>query len=208
MSLVSVPRYQPSNHITTHHMNTLKLLSVAGGLLALLAGCVPSLQPLYTEQDLSFDPGLVGEWGKLDSKETWTFTKHENDSYRLCYTDTLGRKSDCVVHLAKVKGRLFLDLFPVDSGPSDKNLFQMHLLPVHTFMKVREIRPKLRLASLNPDWLHRFLKENPEAIRHETQNGRIILTAQPEELQAFLLQHEANEEAWLNLLNLNPKRSN
>ena len=30
--------------------------------LLVLTGCVPSLQPLYTEEDLTFDPALLGTW--------------------------------------------------------------------------------------------------------------------------------------------------
>ena len=35
---------------------------------ALLVGCIPTLHPLYTEQDLAFDPGLVGRWAEPNSK--------------------------------------------------------------------------------------------------------------------------------------------
>ena len=42
-------------------MRALKL-TVALGLVVLLAGCFPSLHPLYTEEDLVYDSALVGTW--------------------------------------------------------------------------------------------------------------------------------------------------
>ena len=40
---------------------SMRRLGVAG-LLVLVAGCVPSLQPLYTPDTIAFDPALVGAW--------------------------------------------------------------------------------------------------------------------------------------------------
>ena len=40
-----------------------------------LAGCIQTLHPLYTENDLTFDAALIGVWGEDNSKETWAFEK-------------------------------------------------------------------------------------------------------------------------------------
>ena len=44
-------------------MRTLQPIAMLGLALG-LTGCVPSLQPLYTEKDTVFDPALVGVWQK------------------------------------------------------------------------------------------------------------------------------------------------
>ena len=41
------------------------------GFLLLPVGCVPSLHPLYTDQDVIFDQSVLGVWAEDGSKETW-----------------------------------------------------------------------------------------------------------------------------------------
>jgi hypothetical protein len=49
-------------------MHRLRLLAVLV-VLAGLTGCVRSVHPIYTEQDIVFEPALVGRWGPDGSKE-------------------------------------------------------------------------------------------------------------------------------------------
>jgi hypothetical protein len=161
------------------------------GLLQLLGGCVPSLHPLYTEKDLTFDPALLGQWTEDDGKGTWAFTKAGEKEYRLVFTDNQGKGGGFQAHLLKIEGRLFLDIFPTDLDLKENDFFRLHLLPAHTFMLVKQVQPSLQMAFLNPDWVEKYLKEHPESIRHETlDDGHTVFTAQPKELQAFVLQHE------------------
>ncbi len=53
------------------------------GALVILAGCVPSLHPLYTDKDTVFELALLGKWSEKDSKATWTFTKGNKKQYNL-----------------------------------------------------------------------------------------------------------------------------
>jgi len=166
------------------------------GLLLVMTGCIPTLHPLYTEADLIFDPSLVGEWTGKDGKETWTFTKSTEKEYKLLYVDEDGKKGEFDVNLLKVKDNQFLDFFPLEPSLKENDFYKAHLLPVHTFMRVQQIEPTLQLVMLKLDWLEKFLKENPGAIRHEKEGNRILITAQPKELQAFLIKHEKTADAW------------
>lgn len=57
---------------------------IFGILLFILSGCgVSSIHPLYTEQDVIFDPALLGDWTDKDSKGTSTFTKSGDKVYNL-----------------------------------------------------------------------------------------------------------------------------
>ncbi|MCK5270910.1 MAG: hypothetical protein KAJ46_09000, partial [Sedimentisphaerales bacterium] len=58
-------------------------------IIALLSfvGCVPSLHSLYTDKDVIFNPNLVGLWAEENAPESWCFTKYDEKSYRLVYTD-------------------------------------------------------------------------------------------------------------------------
>ncbi len=178
------------------------------GLLLVLGGCVPSLHPLYTEKDLIFDPALLGEWtlGK-NNKESWTFTKAGEKQYQLVYIDDEGKEGKFCVHLLKIEGRLFLDLFPMeldskktDEDPKENAFYKLHLVPAHTFMLVKQIQPTLQMAFLNPSWAKDYLKAHPDAVRHEkVDHDEIVLTAPTKELQAFVLKHEKDADAFATL---------
>ncbi|MDH3253441.1 MAG: hypothetical protein OEM62_00475 [Acidobacteriota bacterium] len=157
--------------------------------LALLAGCVPSLHPLYTAKDLIFEPQLLGTWRGENEDETWAFSAHDPSSYRLVVTDDDDRESRLVVHLVNISDERFLDIYPekLDTGLGD--LFKMHYVPAHTFFHVEQIEPTLRLAYLDPDWLETFLAANPTTVNHELVDDLIVLTAPTDALQAFVLQH-------------------
>lgn len=123
------------------------------GLLLLLGGCVPSLHPLYTEKDLTFDPALLGQWTEDDGKGTWAFTKAGEKEYRLVFTDNQGKGGGFQAHLLKIEGRLFLDIFPTDLDLKENDFFRLHLLPAHTFMLVKQVQPSLQMAfSIQIGW--------------------------------------------------------
>lgn len=166
------------------------------GFVVALSGCVPSLHPLYTDEDLIFDPALVGVWAEEDSEETWSFTKGGEKQYGLVYTDRDGKEGGFVAHLLKVDGRMYLDLFPDEPDLKENDFYKAHLLPAHTFLRVAEIEPVLKMAALDPEWVDELLKKEPDAIKHERIEGRVVLTAQPKELQAFLAKHEKTEDAF------------
>jgi len=167
--------------------------------LAVLAGCVPALNPLYTEKDEIFDSALLGVWAKLESKETWAFTKRDGREYHLLYTEEDGRKSEFIVHLLKIEGEMFLDLYAMKAANLQDNDY---LLPLHTFMLVLEIDPKPQFSYLDPGWLKHYLEKNPTAIQHEHINDEILLTGSTPELQEFLLTHLKTKGAFSEPTNL------
>ena len=38
--------------------------------VVLLAGCVTTLNPIYTDQDIIFDPAVLGDWHDSETPET------------------------------------------------------------------------------------------------------------------------------------------
>lgn len=172
-------------------MTKLRLvLSLA--LLTLLGSCVPSIHPLYGDDDLRFDPALLGTWQSNDGDgDLWTFAKRsDGKAYSLTVTESSGEKHRMLAHLVEAKGLRFLDLYPEDSdGPA---LF----IPTHAFLRVRGIEPTLTMQGLDPDWLDGLLDKNPYAIAHERTADGVILTAPTKALQAFLKKHDHNEKAW------------
>ncbi len=166
------------------------------GLLFLMTGCIPSVHPLYTDQDLIFDPLLVGVWANKDGKETWTFTKKAENAYTLLYVDEKGKKGEFAVYLLKVGDRRFLDLYPTDPDLQQNDFYRCHLMPVHTFMRLQQQGDGIQMAVLKTDWIKKYLQEHPNALKHEKMDDGILLTAQPKDMQAFLLKHDKTADTW------------
>jgi hypothetical protein len=157
---------------------TTKLIGFAA-LLLLVGGCVESLHALYGDQDVIYEPGLVGVWSNGNGMEEYAFTKGDDpNSYKLVAVDKDGKSGEFVAHLLKLKGTMFLDLFPAEPQLSENDLYKGHLLPTHSFVLVRQI-----------DWTKKFLTDNPTALGHEMVDDMPVLTASTTDMQAFLLAH-------------------
>jgi hypothetical protein len=178
------------------------------GVLILFAGCIRSLHPIYTEKDIVFEPSLIGQWAEDDSKEMWAFSEKEGtNEYKLVYTDDKGKQGAFSAHLLKIKGNLFLDFLPEAPDLKENEFYQFHLLPVHTFVYVRQIKPTLQMSFPEPDWLKKLIADNPKAIRHEKIEDEIILTAGTKALQAFWLKHLGTEGSFGDSSNMKRKTS-
>ncbi len=156
--------------------------------VALCAACVPSLHPLYTDQELIYDAALEGQWVDPESDERWNFQRAGDLSYRLVVSDD-DSWGAFEAHLLKVGDRHFLDLFPADWEDSINEMHRANLLPVHTFLAVRQISPRLEMAAVKGNWLRDHLRDHPRALAHEIVEGEVLLTAQPRAMQAFLRAH-------------------
>ena len=171
---------------------------VAAAVVLLLAGCVRTLHPLYTKKDLTFDPALVGVWEPRDpdKKERWDFRKAGEKSYKLIHTDENDRKVKLEAHLVELGEYRFLDLNTDE--PEESNALQSLLLqPVHMFMKVESIEPRLKLVVMNPQWLGDHLEEHPDALKTEDpEDAPAVVTASTKDLQKFVLKHADNDKAW------------
>lgn len=181
---------------------------IAASFLLLCAGCVPSLNPLYTDQDVIFDPALLGVWAEKDSKETWELSQTTGKQYRLIYTEEDGKKGEFTVHLLKVEGQTFLDLFPAELTLPQGDYYKGHFLPSHTFILLSNRGAAIQMSYLEPEWLMEFLTKNPAAIQHEKVGDRILLTASPKELQKFLLANLKTKGAFSPMEHLERKTDN
>ena len=157
--------------------------------LTLLVGCVPSLNPVATEDQWIFDPGVVGVWVQPKAGDRWEFTKRDDTSYRLLYTDKDGQQGRFIAHLADVDGTRFLDLFPEEQNLDASGFYKFHLVPIHTTYMVQETTPNLKLAGFDMGWLNEYLSANPDAIQNTTFDSQHLVTAPTVDLQAFLLEH-------------------
>ncbi len=180
-------------------------------LIALfLSGCfVYSFYPLYTEDDLFANDLLLGQWRDSDSV-VWKFDFNykgekipenvDSTAYILhIQDDKAGNFSDAsfIVHLIQLEGTYFLDFYLEDYFKNDeRNLFDLHLLPVHSFAKLDFVDNEAQIRWFNPEWLEELIKQNRIRIHHEDNGELILLTAKPQELQKFVTKYVNSEDAF------------
>jgi len=156
-------------------------------LVLLLSGCLPSLHQLYTDETLVFEEGLIGKW-RADEDDIWQFRKAGEKEYELRIYDMEKECGRFEAHLVKIKDMMFLDLYPDSEQINDlDDFYKLHLMAVHTFMKVDRIDPNLQLRIIDYDEVEDMLEDNPDALKHEVVDERIVLTATTEQLQEFVV---------------------
>jgi hypothetical protein len=166
-------------------------------MLALLAGsCIPSLFPLYTEEDLVIDDRLEGTW---DGGENgiWIIKRLEytpdkgffspdwslpgdKKSYRLNVFevsdgDTL--EAEFILHILVLNGQHYLNYYPVDYE-LDHDFLAWHMIEANNFSK-------------------ELIDKNRIKISHIRYDNGILLTAHTRELQKFVIKYGNESEAVL-----------
>ncbi len=165
-------------------------------MLAMLAGCVLTLEPLYGVNDVAFEPALLGTWRPFDANELWRCTRGRDGGYRVAYTDEKRRTGEFAVRLLKIAGERFLDFAPLPLPSSLNSLYTDHWVPSHTFARVLKLESTLEIAILDKDWLRTQLAAHPDALAHAEIGGQLLLTASTKELQRFLTANLATPGAF------------
>lgn len=160
--------------------------AVAVVFVLLLTGCMEMLHPLYTKDDLTFDPALVGVWEPRDPDDgsLLEFRKKGDKAYTLIITDEDENDKPGLweARLLELEGHRFMNLNHPKIG--------------FVLLKVESIKPRLKLVFMSDGWLSRHLEDHPGALKHKVENDVVVVTASTEELQKFVLKHVDNEAAW------------
>jgi len=171
--------------------NILALAAVA----LLIAACIPSINPFYTDKDLVFETRLIGTWqAKADEPGVWKFEEGKDKAYELTVTEKEGKQGKFEAHLFKLKQEFFLDIIATEIGTNVSDTVTASLIPGHLLFRVPQIEPELKLAGFDFDWLDKHLKEHPMALAHHRENDRVVLTAETADLQSFVLKHLGEDE--------------
>lgn len=175
-------------------MNT-KLAIALGLIIAVMSGCISSLNPLYTDKDIIFKKELIGTWTDAKTGESWSFEKLKENGYTLVRKEE-GAQSTFRAVLVKIGDYTFLDLYP-DESTANASLVKKNLLPVHTFSKVTVEGENLTLEMLDSEWVEKGIATETIQVQHtKTAEGYLVLTAPTQELQAFMSATAANKEAF------------
>ena len=202
-------------------MRTLVLAALLP-LCLLLSGClVLSVNPLYTEADIVFEPALLGEWIEIgdgaDREHVFRFSRLGERAYALeRYSRFESERTLTAAHLVQLGGTLVLDVFPLQ--PDDQfPLYPAGSLYAHVLYRVDQLEPTLIATCLDQQWLTAYLAEHPEAVAHAAgrtpwesvgHDGPVIrsgeqayytpllLTAGTADLQAFIATLLDEPDAW------------
>jgi hypothetical protein len=172
-----------------------KVLLLIFLLCLILVGCVPSLNPLYTDKDLILLPGLEGTWMDQD-KNLWEFNRNGDKSYILTLTMDTANPQTFDANLVNLNNHIFMDLYPNNLvGASD--MTKWHLMPMHSFSKVQLLNNNLSINMLNPGWIQDLVKQGKLYINYQvSSNGDGMLTASPADIQSFLRTYADYPEAF------------
>ena len=193
-----------TNNITMKN----RFFVLTAGVSLVLAGCfVPSVNPLYTEKDLVYDPALLGTWGEPKDEERYIFTRAGEKAYTWTVKEKDG-SSEFDAHLLQLGEHRFLDALLVrmkgewKGGGFGRVAYVAR--PAHIFFKVEVTNATLRLGGLHPEWLGKLLKEQPGLIAHEwvkepdaNDESRVLLTASTADLQKFMLKYVGNTNVFV-----------
>ena len=182
------------------HMKSIMTLPLLSAAAVILAGCVvTSVYPFFGQNDVGFEPALLGHWTKVQHpEERWTFERGSGDGYRV-FCVSGGSTNTGQAHWFKLEGQTFLDF----SASTWKEDIQPEPVPSHLLVRVGQIAPSLKMANLKYDWLGELVAKNPKAIRHiliktgdKPEDRRVVLTADTAELQRFVIKHLKTKGAW------------
>jgi hypothetical protein len=180
-------------------------------LLAVVAGCYPSENPIWTPDTLVYYPELLGTYQDDEpatEKNTTTLEKGEAEkSYHVISRNGKGEKTgEAVLQLVKLEDTLFYDYQPsgaklgdsvfYDYPPNGANLDKVEpLKEFHIFGRLTIKDKKITLYSFGSNVLvdeafrwkkvRRATATAPATTRPDEEDARII-TNTTEELQAFL----------------------
>ncbi len=163
-------------------------------LFVSVSGCIPlSLHPLYTDEDLVYDPGLEGTWGEEDDR--WIFEKAGENEYTLTVLSGDDDPVTLSAHLVQLKKYQFLDLQATEvSGIGDFASFM--LIPAHAIWQYERDGDTFRLRTLDYDWMNDRLEKGRLWVSHEKLDDWFVFTAEPKRMQRFFLKWIDNEDAY------------
>lgn len=171
-------------------MKSISIIIIAG---LLLTTCIPSLQPLFIEEELITSTQLPGVWTE-NQDDVWIFERGAGKSYRLT------QQSDN--HSAKFKARpgnigshTFLETFPEDIG-AEHDFLEMHLVPAYIFMKIDIADDKLVLTPFSPEWFDKKVKAGVIDLDYQIVDQLPVLIAPTAELQNLVKKYAGDPEAF------------
>jgi hypothetical protein len=179
-------------------MKQVLVLALLGGALAGCSG-VGSVHPIYTQDNTVSLSGVLGTWTEKDANGVVVISSGAHGGFILRFREDDGILKTFDLHLTKIGGALFADVYSGQGGAVGEDLIRM---PVHLFAKIEVKKDRLALYFPDPEWFDRHLSERPSAIHHikeypKGEKGWIYLTEKTRKVRAFLKKCVKRPEAFV-----------
>jgi hypothetical protein len=111
------------------------------------SGClVLSVNPVYDDDSIGWDPNLLGKWHNADDNVTVEIQRGEWRSYKVHYEHPI-ETGDLTAYLTSVGDERYIDVMPARGA--DRGSF---LIPIHAVLRIRVQGDRLEVTPLSYDW--------------------------------------------------------
>jgi len=182
---------------TISRYKILLMLLVVIGVGVSATECPPiSINPLYSDETVVFEPAFLGTW--TAGNENFVVKKRGDEYYTVTYRDDDWLVNRLEVHLVQLGQHYYVDIYPEDGlqGAVEKGYYPY--LPTHAFLAVELEGDVLKLGMLHNDWLQEKLEsgEDIQYARYASERECPFLIGSTEELQRFFLKYGEDEDAF------------
>lgn len=173
-----------------------RFCTFAIGLAAWLsAGCVSTLNPLYSKDVAAQDPAMEGIWflepdsplaGAGRQWQSVSISKSSGDGdlggYSLTF-DTPESSKTYAAQLVELAGRKYLDIYAPNEAVNPD------AIPVHNIVRVSVAQGRLALALLDKQKVQQILDLDEPALPVAQIGERLVFTGSTAKLQAFFAKY-------------------
>ena len=153
--------------------------------LAVLSGCVVTVDPVISEDDATMDSRLLGSWEQVSGSDRAVVSRTAENTYAIDYTS---RKnvSRFEARLGKLGEHSVLDVWAVP-GKSDKNRPDAGLLVAgHLLLDLEIGSQEIQVTALDPDAMLAALRTSDLGLDYTETDNQLVLHGTTEELRSTL----------------------
>src|SRR5258706_7969177 len=182
----------------------------------LLNGCLSTLHPVFTVNDLVADNRLTGSWNKPKDGTTTTFRKAKKEELAL-FSEIVKKNADKIyiamedsgsgnkeafyyAFLLRLGNNYYMDTYPsgFDETENADPFYKAHYIPLHAIYRVYfRTDNSFELKPLDGGYLEKLIRNKQIRIKHEVMpDGDYLITAGTEELQQYLKKYGDVAEAY------------
>ena len=187
-----------------------------------LAGCLTTLHPIFTANDLVTDSRLIGSWEKANDKTkdrtivvyrlpdaneiknlSPALQSEAAKIYMLDEKDEQGNlRSTNYAFMVKLGKYYYMDYYPASEKERrlSDHFFAAHYVPMHSIYRIQfKNDNSFNVQRLDGGYLAKLIKNKQIRIKHEVmEDGGIFITASTQELQQYLIKYSDVPEAYSN----------
>lgn len=152
--------------------------------VALLAGCVTSVDPIITESGGTWDPRLLGTWEEVSGSDRAVVSQASGRTYAIEYTSD-SNVLHFAARLGPLEGRSVLDVWPTPRGGQSPNWYA-GLMARHLMFVVNIGSEEVRVAALEPDALRATLGSGGLPLAFRRSDDQLVLDGTTEQLRAAI----------------------